>query len=103
MPEKSANELLEPRRSGVFDVTPVAAFIGVLTDRAQIAGVTSAARFQNGLSVMDGATAGRVVSGAPAVFVGTSHSKRTPIKRVHGIEAAIFAGIGVATSPCSAG
>ena len=46
---------------------------------------------------MAGTTLGMMIADVPAVFVGDRLAKKVPMKLVHGIAAAIFAILGVAT------
>jgi putative Ca2+/H+ antiporter (TMEM165/GDT1 family) len=47
--------------------------------------------------VVAGTTLGMLIADVPAVFIGDKLAGRIPMRLVHGIAAAIFAGLGVAT------
>jgi putative Ca2+/H+ antiporter (TMEM165/GDT1 family) len=47
--------------------------------------------------VVAGTTLGMLIADVPAVFVGDKLAAKIPMKLVHGIAAAIFAALGVAT------
>ena len=47
--------------------------------------------------VVIGTTLGMMIADVPAVFIGDRLSARIPMKLVHGIAAAMFAAMGVAT------
>ena len=66
-------------------------------DKTQVATVALAARYQDLVAVVVGTTLGMMLADVPAVFVGDRLAKRVPMKLVHGIAAAIFAVLGLAT------
>jgi putative Ca2+/H+ antiporter (TMEM165/GDT1 family) len=66
-------------------------------DKTQIATVALAARYQDLVAVVAGTTLGMMIADVPAVFVGDRLAKKVPMKLVHGIAAAIFLVLGVAT------
>jgi len=82
---------------GVLGTTVVTFFLAEMGDKTQIATVALAARFNDLLSVVAGTTLGMLIADVPAVFIGDKLSGRLPLKLVHGIAAAIFAALGVAT------
>jgi putative Ca2+/H+ antiporter (TMEM165/GDT1 family) len=47
--------------------------------------------------VVIGTTLGMLIADVPAVFAGDKLASKIPMRLVHGIAAAIFAGLGVAT------
>jgi putative Ca2+/H+ antiporter (TMEM165/GDT1 family) len=47
--------------------------------------------------VVIGTTLGMMIADVPAVFLGERFARRIPLRLVHGIAAAIFAVLGVAT------
>lgn len=49
------------------------------------------------LWVVAGTTLGMLIADVPAVFVGDRLSNRIPMRLVHSVAAAIFAGLGLAT------
>jgi len=82
---------------GVLGTTVVTFFLAEMGDKTQIATVALAARFNDLVSVVAGTTLGMLIADVPAVFIGDKLSGRLPLKLVHGIAAAIFAALGVAT------
>lgn len=85
------------RRLGVFGATLVTFFLAEMGDKTQIATVALAAHYANPLLVVMGTTLGMLIADVPAVFVGDRFAKKIPMKLVHGIAAAVFAALGVAT------
>lgn len=85
------------RRFGVFGATLVTFFLAEMGDKTQIATIAMAARFPDPITVVIGTTLGMMLANVPAVLVGDRLAGRIPMKLVHGIAAAIFAGLGVAT------
>jgi putative Ca2+/H+ antiporter (TMEM165/GDT1 family) len=47
--------------------------------------------------VVIGTTLGMLIADVPAVFIGDRFAARIPMKLVHGIAAAMFAAMGIAT------
>ena len=84
-------------RLGVFGATLVTFFLAEMGDKTQIATVAMAAHYAAPLLVVIGTTAGMLIADVPAVFVGDRLAERIPMKLVHGIAAALFAALGVAT------
>jgi Ca2+/H+ antiporter, TMEM165/GDT1 family len=82
---------------GVFMATLVAFFIAEMGDKTQIATVALAARFESVLAVVAGTTFGMMLANVPAVYFGERIANKVPLGLVHGIAAAIFAALGVAT------
>ena len=66
-------------------------------DKTQIATVALAARYQDLVAVVVGTTLGMMLADVPAVLVGDRLAKRVPMRLVHGIAAAIFVVLGLAT------
>lgn len=85
------------RRHGVFVATLVAFFLAEMGDKTQIATVAMAARFTDAIWVVVGTTLGMMLANVPAVLLGDRLAGRIPMKLVHGIAAAIFALLGLAT------
>jgi putative Ca2+/H+ antiporter (TMEM165/GDT1 family) len=81
----------------VFVATVIAFFLAEMGDKTQIATVALAARFDSLVAVVAGTTFGMMLANVPAVYLGKSVATRMPLKVVHGIAAAIFAALGVAT------
>ena len=90
-------ELQVAKRFGVFGATLVTFFLAEMGDKTQIATVALAAHYGAPLLVVAGTTVGMLLADVPAVFVGNKFAARIPMKLVHGIAAAIFAGMGLLT------
>jgi putative Ca2+/H+ antiporter (TMEM165/GDT1 family) len=56
-----------------------------------------AAHFPDPVLVVVGTTLGMLIADVPAVFIGDRLSAKIPMRLVHGIAAALFAALGVAT------
>lgn len=85
------------RRFGVFGATLVTFFLAEMGDKTQIATVAMSVHYAAPLMVVAGTTLGMLIADVPAVLLGEKLSGRIPMKLVHGIAAAIFAALGVAT------
>ena len=84
-------------RMGVFGTTVVAFFLAEMGDKTQIATVALAAQYHAFYTVVAGTTLGMMLANIPAVLVGERLAHRMPVRLVHGIAAAIFVVLGVAT------
>ncbi|RSZ55799.1 TMEM165/GDT1 family protein [Massilia atriviolacea] len=84
-------------RYGVFLTTLIAFFLAEMGDKTQIATVALAARYESMLAVVAGTTFGMMLANVPAVYFGERIANKVPLKLVHGIAAAIFAALGIAT------
>ena len=84
-------------RFGVFGATLVTFFLAEMGDKTQVATLAMAAHYADPLLVVAGTTLGMLIADVPAVFLGDRLSARIPMRLVHGIAAAIFALLGVAT------
>ena len=84
-------------RWGVFGATLITFFLAEMGDKTQIATVAMAAHFPDPLLVVIGTTLGMLLADVPAVFIGDRLSARIPMRLVHGIAAALFVVLGVAT------
>ncbi|MCK2089720.1 TMEM165/GDT1 family protein [Thauera aromatica] len=84
-------------RLGVFGATLVAFFLAEMGDKTQVATVALAAQYQALAAVVAGTTLGMMVANVPAVLLGERIAQRMPVRLVHGIAAALFAALGVAT------
>lgn len=84
-------------RWGVFGATLITFFLAEMGDKTQIATVAMAAHFPDPVMVVIGTTLGMLIADVPAVFIGDRLSARIPMRLVHGIAAALFAVLGVAT------
>ncbi|MDN3919499.1 TMEM165/GDT1 family protein [Roseateles violae] len=85
------------RRLGVLGTTIVTFFIAEMGDKTQIATVALAARFDAFAAVVAGTTLGMMIANVPAVLIGERLAGRIPLRLVHGVAAAIFAALGLAT------
>jgi Ca2+/H+ antiporter, TMEM165/GDT1 family len=92
-----AEEARTAARLGVFGATFVTFFLAEMGDKTQIATVAMATQFSSVLLVIAGTTLGMLVADVPAVFLGQRFADRIPMKLVHGIAAALFALLGIAT------
>lgn len=98
IPDKIEEEETQvAQKLGVFGATLLTFFLAEMGDKTQIATVAMAAQFANPLTVVAGTTLGMLIADVPAVFVGDKFAARIPMKLVHGIAAAIFAVLGIAT------
>jgi putative Ca2+/H+ antiporter (TMEM165/GDT1 family) len=84
------------RRLGVFGATLVTFFLAEMGDKTQLATVALAAHYVAPIAVVAGTTLGMLIADVPAVFAGEKLAGRIPMKLVHGIAAALFAGLGIA-------
>jgi putative Ca2+/H+ antiporter (TMEM165/GDT1 family) len=84
-------------RFGVFGATLVAFFLAEMGDKTQVATVALAAQYQAFFQVVAGTTLGMMIANVPAVLLGERIAGRMPVRLVHGIAAAIFAVLGIAT------
>ncbi len=97
IPDKFEEDDAKLARMGVFGTTLVAFFLAEMGDKTQIATVALAAQYQNLAWVVAGTTIGMMIANVPAVLLGDRIAQRMPVRLVHGIAAAIFAVLGVAT------
>jgi len=84
-------------RFGVFGATLVTFFLAEMGDKTQIATIAMAAHYGSPVLVVIGTTLGMLIADVPAVYVGDKLATKIPMTLVHGIAAAIFASLGVAT------
>ena len=82
---------------GVFLTTIVAFFLAEMGDKTQIATVALAAKYAMPVAVVAGTTLGMMIANVPAVFLGDRLLRRMPVRLVHGVAAALFAVLGIAT------
>jgi Ca2+/H+ antiporter, TMEM165/GDT1 family len=85
------------QRWGVFGATLITFFLAEMGDKTQVATIAMAAHFASAWLVVAGTTLGMLIADVPAVFVGDRFASRIPMKLVHGVAAAIFALLGMAT------
>jgi putative Ca2+/H+ antiporter (TMEM165/GDT1 family) len=97
IPDKFEESDAKLARFGVFGTTLVAFFLAEMGDKTQIATVALAAQYHALFSVIAGTTFGMMIANVPAVLLGDRIAHRMPVPLVHGIAAAIFAILGVAT------
>ncbi|MES2320433.1 MAG: TMEM165/GDT1 family protein [Pseudomonadota bacterium] len=97
VPDKLDDEDAKVGGYGVFLATLVAFFIAEMGDKTQVATVALAARFDAMWMVVAGTTFGMMLANVPAVYFGERIANKVPLRLVHGIAAAIFAVLGVAT------
>ena len=97
VPDKLDEDDAKLAQLGVFGTTLVAFFLAEMGDKTQIATIALAAQYQSLAMVVAGTTLGMMLANVPAVILGERIANRIPVRLVHGIAAAIFAVIGVAT------
>ena len=97
IPDKLDEEDARLPRFGVFGTTLIAFFLAEMGDKTQVATVALAAQYQMLVAVVAGTTLGMMIANVPAVLLGDRIAARMPVKLVHGIAAAIFLGLGIAT------
>ena len=98
IPDKiEAGESRMASRFGVFGATLVTFFFAEMGDKTQIATGALAVHYAAPLLVVIGTTLGMLIADVPAVFIGDKLAQKIPMKIVHGVAAAIFAALGVAT------
>lgn len=97
IPDKFDERDAKLTRSGVFVTTLVAFFLAEMGDKTQVATVALAAQYHAFFSVVAGTTFGMMIANVPAVLIGDRLAHKLPIRLVHGIAAAIFAVLGIAT------
>jgi Ca2+/H+ antiporter, TMEM165/GDT1 family len=84
-------------RFGVFGTTLITFFLAEMGDKTQIATVALAAQYQELVWVVIGTTLGMMIANVPAVYLGGKFADRLPLRLIHGVAAAIFALLGIAT------
>ena len=98
IPDKIEEEEMQvARKFGVFGTTLITFFLAEMGDKTQIATVAMAAHYPDPVLVVIGTTLGMLIADVPAVFIGDRFAARIPMKPVHGIAAAMFAVMGLAT------
>ena len=97
IPDKLDEDDARLPRFGVFGATLIAFFLAEMGDKTQVATVALAAQYQALVAVVAGTTLGMMIANVPAVLLGDRIAARMPVKLVHGIAAAIFLGLGIAT------
>jgi putative Ca2+/H+ antiporter (TMEM165/GDT1 family) len=94
IPDKLDGDEPAATRFGVFGSTVLAFFLAEMGDKTQIATVALAARYSDLPAVVAGTTLGMMLTNVPAVYLGDRVAKKVSMRVVHGIAAAIFAGLG---------
>jgi putative Ca2+/H+ antiporter (TMEM165/GDT1 family) len=98
IPDKIEEEEMQvARKFGVFGATLITFFLAEMGDKTQIATVAMAAHYPDPVLVVIGTTLGMLIADVPAVFIGDRFAAKIPMKLVHGIAAAMFAVMGLAT------
>jgi putative Ca2+/H+ antiporter (TMEM165/GDT1 family) len=97
IPDKFDEDEAKLAQFGVFGTTLVAFFLAEMGDKTQVATIALAAQYSTVLFVVLGTTLGMMIANVPAVLLGDRIAERMPVRLVHGIAAAIFAVLGVAT------
>jgi putative Ca2+/H+ antiporter (TMEM165/GDT1 family) len=97
IPDKLDEVRASPNRWGIFATTFIAFFIVEMGDKTQIATVALAAKYAAFYAVVAGTTLGMLLANAPVVLMGDRIAARMPVRLVHGIAAAIFLVMGIAT------
>ena len=98
IPDKIEEEEMQvAKKFGVFGATLITFFLAEMGDKTQIATVAMAAHYPNPVLVVIGTTLGMLIADVPAVFIGDRFAAKIPMKLVHGIAAAMFAAMGLAT------
>ncbi len=97
VPDKFDEDEAKLAQFGVFGTTAVAFFLAEMGDKTQVATVALAAQYHSIVYVVAGTTLGMMIANVPAVLLGDKIAERMPVRMVHGIAAAIFAVLGVAT------
>ena len=98
IPDKIEEEETQiAKRFGVFGATLVTFFLAEMGDKTQIATIAMAAHYSTPIMVVVGTTLGMLIADVPAVFIGDKLTSKIPMRLVHGIAAAIFALLGIAT------
>ncbi|MGB7479392.1 MAG: TMEM165/GDT1 family protein [Burkholderiaceae bacterium] len=97
IPDKFDEKDARLAQFGVFGTTLIAFFLAEMGDKTQIATIALAAQYRDLLSVVAGTTVGMMLANVPAVLLGGRIANRVPVRLVHGVAAAIFALLGLAT------
>ena len=97
VPDKFDEKDAKLAHMGVFGTTLIAFFLAEMGDKTQIATVALAAQYKAFVAVVAGTTLGMMIANVPAVLLGDRIAHKLHVKLVHGIAAAIFAVLGIAT------
>ena len=93
----AGDETYVARRLGIFGATLTAFFLAEMGDKTQVATVALAVHYAAPGMIVVGTTLGMLIADVPAVFVGEKLADRIPMRLVHGVAAAVFASLGLAT------
>ena len=97
IPDKLDEDESSLGKYGVFATTLIAFFLAEMGDKTQIATVALAARYEAVIAVVAGTTVGMMIANVPAVYFGERIANKISLKLVHGIAAALFLALGIAT------
>ena len=97
VPDKIDEAEARLSRFGIFATTLITFFLAEIGDKTQIATIMLAAQYPSLLAVVMGTTAGMMLANVPAVLLGDRIANALPTRWIHGVAAAIFAVLGVAT------
>ncbi|MGR6035584.1 MAG: TMEM165/GDT1 family protein [Candidatus Nitrosoglobus sp.] len=97
IPDKFEEEDAKLAKAGIFVTTLGAFFLAEMGDKTQIATVALAAQYNALVSVVTGTTLGMMLANVPAVLLGDRIANKLPARLVHGMAAALFAILGIAT------
>ena len=97
VPDRIDEDEAVPLARGAFVTTLVAFFLAEMADKTQVATVALAAQFQSVWLVVAGTTLGMMIANVPVVLLGERMARRMPVRLVHGMAAALFALLGLAT------
>ncbi|CDG85579.1 TMEM165/GDT1 family protein [Janthinobacterium agaricidamnosum] len=97
VPDQIDEEDTRLARYGVFLTTLIAFFMAEMGDKTQVATVALAARYNHLYPVVTGTTLGMMLANVPAVYLGDKIANRVSLRLVHGVAAAVFALLGLAT------
>jgi Ca2+/H+ antiporter, TMEM165/GDT1 family len=84
-------------RFGIFFTTLITFFLAEMGDKTQLATIALAAQYHAFAAVVTGTTLGLLLANVPAILLGGRLARRVPARLVHGIAAAVFLALGVAT------
>lgn len=98
IPDKIEEEETQIAKTfGIFGATFITFFLAEMGDKTQIATIAMAAHYSSAILVVIGTTLGMLIADVPAVFLGDKFAAKISMKWVHGIAAAIFVLLGIAT------
>jgi Ca2+/H+ antiporter, TMEM165/GDT1 family len=98
IPDKIEEEETQIAKTfGIFGATFITFFLAEMGDKTQIATIAMAAHYSSAVLVVIGTTLGMLIADVPAVFLGDKFAAKISMKWVHGIAAAIFVLLGIAT------